>query len=111
MRYRTILQKAVSILVLAVLIAVPALALDLGEAKSSGLVGELNTGYLGAVKPAANVDKLVADINQQRKAQYQKIAKKNSTSLEAVESRAGQKAMEKTSAGAYINTGDGWRKK
>jgi uncharacterized protein YdbL (DUF1318 family) len=54
---------------------------------------------------------LVASINSKRKAHYQQIAKKNSISLQAVEVRAGQKAMEKTPAGEYINSGGGWKKK
>lgn len=93
------------------LIALPAMALDLGEAKSKGLVGETNTGYLGAVKPSSEVDALVADINAKRKAHYQKIASENGISLQAVEARAGLKAIEKTPAGEFVNTGAGWQKK
>jgi uncharacterized protein YdbL (DUF1318 family) len=93
------------------LIALPAMALDLGEAKSKGLVGETNTGYLGAVKPSSEVDALVADINAKRKAHYQKIAAENGISLQAVEARAGLKAIEKTPAGEFVNTGAGWQKK
>jgi len=91
--------------------ALPALALDLGAAKAGGLVGETNNGYLGVVKPSAEADALVADINAKRKAHYQKIAKKNGISLQAVEARAGLKAIEKTPAGEYVNTGAGWQKK
>lgn len=93
------------------LIALPAVALDLGEAKSKGLVGETNTGYLGAVKSSSEVDALVADINAKRKAHYQKIASRNGISLQAVEARAGLKAIEKTPAGEFVNTGAGWQKK
>ena len=91
--------------------ALPALALDLGEAKAKGLVGETNSGYLGAVKPSSSVNALVADINAKRKSHYQKIAKQNNISLQAVEARAGLKAIEKTPAGEYVNTGAGWQKK
>lgn len=98
-------------LVLALLFALPALALDLGEAKSKGLVGETANGYLGAVKSSSDVDALVKGINDKRKAHYEKIAKKNGISLEAVEVRAGQKAIGKTPAGQYINSGSGWEKK
>ncbi len=89
--------------------ALPAFALDLGEAKSSGLVGETNTGYIAAIKPSAEVDTLVADINSQRKVYYEKIANENGISLQAVEVRAGLKAIEKTPSGEYINTGTGWQ--
>ena len=104
-------QKALGTLALSLLMALPVFALDLGEAKSSGLVGETSSGYLAAVKPSGEVDKLIANINGKRKAHYQQIAKKNGITLQAVEVRAGQKAMEKTSAGEYINSGGGWEKK
>ena len=86
-------------------------ALDLGEAKDRGLVGETATGYVAVVKPSAEVDALVADINKRRKAQYQKIADENKISREAVEARAGQVAIEKTPAGQMVDPGSGWQKK
>jgi uncharacterized protein YdbL (DUF1318 family) len=104
-------QKTFGVFALALLMAVPALALDLGEAKSKGLVGETSSGYLAAVKDSGDVNALVNDINSQRKAHYQKIANKNNISLEAVEVRAGQKAIGKTTAGQYVNSGGGWQKK
>lgn len=98
-------------LALSMVLALNAFALDLDAAKSAGLVGETNAGYIAAIKPSTEVNALVANINSQRKAQYQKIATKNGISLEAVEVRAGQKAIEKTSPGEFINTGSGWQKK
>ncbi|MFK7975599.1 MAG: YdbL family protein [Halioglobus sp.] len=86
-------------------------ALDLNEAKAKGLVGEVNSGYLGAVKASSDVQALVDDINEKRRNYYQKIAAKNGISLRAVEVRAGQKAIEKTAKGGLINTGEGWEKK
>jgi uncharacterized protein len=103
------LSSIVGALSLSLLMALPAFALDLGEAKSSGLVGETNTGYIAAIKPSAEVDSLVADINSQRKVYYEKIANENGISLQAVEVRAGLKAIEKTPSGEYINTGTGWQ--
>jgi len=111
MKFARYLQRALGMLALSAAMALPALALDLDEAKSAGLVGETNTGYLGAVKPSAEVDALVANINAQRKVHYQDIATKNGISLEAVEARAGLKAIEKTATGDYVNTGSGWQKK
>lgn len=108
---RNTIQRLLGTLVLALGIALPAYALELGQAKQDGLVGETNTGYIAAVKSSAEVDALVADINRQRKAQYQKIAEKNAITLQAVEARAGLKAIEKTPAGEFVNTGAGWQKK
>ena len=104
-------QRTLGAMVLTLCMTVPAFALELGQAKQDGLVGETNSGYIAAVKSSADVDALVKSINGQRKAQYQKIAKENGISLEAVEARAGLKAIEKTPAGQFVNTGAGWQKK
>ena len=88
-----------------------AFALDLGTAKAQGLVGETITGYLAPVKATPEVKKLIADINAKRKAMYEKIAKRNGTSLHAVELLAGKKAIAKTPPGQFINLGKGWLKK
>ena len=111
MKLTKILQLALGTLSLSLLLIMPAQALDLGEAKSKGLVGETSTGYIAAVKPSGEVNALVKDINTQRKAHYQKIAKKNNISLQAVEARAGQKAIGKTASGQYVDSGSGWRTK
>ena len=111
MRIHPYSVSRIGILVLAMLLSLPAFALELGEAKTRGLVGETASGYLAAVKPSAEVNALVNNINAQRKAQYQKIANNNKIGLEAVEVRAGQKAMSKTPAGEYVNPGSGWQKK
>ena len=85
-----------------------AYSLDLGEAKAQGLVGETSNGYLAAVESSAEANEVVNDINSQRRVHYQAIADRNGASIEAVESVAGQKAIELTPAGQYINTGGGW---
>jgi uncharacterized protein YdbL (DUF1318 family) len=106
-----ILQYSLGIIALCLVLVTPAFAVDLGSAKSSGLVGETSSGYIAAIKPSAEVDALVSSINSQRKAQYQQIASNNGISLSAVEVRAGQKAIGKTPAGHYVNTGNGWQQK
>ncbi len=103
------IPQLLAALSLSLLMALPTSAMDLGKAKSSGLVGETNTGYIAAIKPSAEVDALVADINNQRKVHYQNIANQNGISLQAVEVRAGLKAIEKTPPGETINTGTGWQ--
>lgn len=97
--------------ILTVVASAPAWALDLDEAKTKGLVGEVNSGYLGVAKKSADVQALVDNINEKRRIYYQKIAAKNGISLRAVEVRAGQKAIEKTAKGGLVNTGEGWEKK
>jgi len=103
--------RTITAFLLATALAASAHALELGDAKSRGLVGETNTGYIAALKSSPEVDALVADINSQRRAHYQQIADKNGISLRAVEARAGLKAIEKTPEGEFVNTGAGWQKK
>ena len=107
------MNKLLSMILLAILfLSQPAYALDLGEAKARGLVGETLSGYLAPISsgdPA--VTQLVNSINDQRKQYYQDIARKNNTPLQTVEQLAGKKAIEKTPAGQFVNTGSGWRKK
>ncbi len=90
-----------------------ALALDLQTAKSQGMVGETPSGYLAPVHQAPNgeVRQLVQSINQQRKQEYNKIAQRNNTTLQAVEKLAGKQALEKTPQGQYILLNGTWNKK
>lgn len=112
MYYRNIVKRTAALaLITTALTAIPATALDLAEAKSSGAVGETRSGYLAAVKSSSEINALVADINAKRKAHYREIAAKNNISLEAVEARAGQKAIDKSAPGAYIDIGNGWETK
>ena len=90
----------------------PAWAIDLQSAKSQGLVGEKQSGYLGTVKSSSEVNALVKKVNNARKAHYEKIAKRNGTSLEVVEVLAGKKAIGKAAAGHYVQSASGsWVKK
>ena len=88
--------------------------MSLDAAKSQGLVGEDSSGYLAAVTsvPSADVEKLVASINQKRRAQYEKIAQANSIDVAAVEQLAAKKAIEKTQPGHYVRLpGGDWKRK
>ncbi len=75
------------------LFTLPASALNLGQAKSQGLVKETASGYLAVVKSSAEVNALVNKVNAGRKAEYKRIAEKRGTPLSAVEQLAGQKLM------------------
>ena len=87
-------------------------ALDLQTAKTQGLVGETPTGYLAPVQGGNNeVGQLVQSINAQRQEEYQKIAQRNNTPLQAVEQFAGKQAMEKTPGGQFILLDGAWKKK
>ncbi|HFQ90598.1 MAG TPA: DUF1318 domain-containing protein [Desulfobulbus sp.] len=107
------MRKTVILLFLVLaLVCQPAFAIDLRTAKVKGLVGETTTGYLAPVKPPSpEVAKLIKTINAKRRQHYQEIARRNGTTLRAVEVLAGKKAIEKTPPGQFIRINGSWRKK
>ncbi|MEP1171944.1 MAG: YdbL family protein [Alphaproteobacteria bacterium] len=110
---KRMMKSIVLAAVLVVALAVNAFAMDLGTAKSQGLVGERPDGYLGAVVAGrADVQALVNDINAQRRTKYQGIAQKRGTSLAAVEQFVGQKLISRADSGEYVMTPGGqWVRK
>ena len=86
-------------------------AMTLQEAKAAGYLGEQTNGYVGVVSANTEASQIADSINAQRKAEYESIASKNGTTLDAVEALAGQTAINKTPGGQYVNTGSGWQKK
>ena len=87
-------------------------ALSLEDAKSQGLVGERANGYLGLVMPGdAEAQALIKDVNQKRRQAYEEIARREGTNLSAVEMLAGEKAIQKTKPGNFVEGPGGWVKK
>jgi uncharacterized protein YdbL (DUF1318 family) len=116
MKLFSILKLSLFSLILAV--SLPLMAMDLQQAmsglnsaKTQGLVGEQSDGYLGLVTQSGDVVEIVKLINEARRAQYQRLAKDNSIALPDVEAMAGQKAIEKTQSGQYIQVNKKWAKK
>ena len=86
--------------------------LSLEEAKTKGLVGEKPNGYLGVVNPdSQEAHALTNDVNAKRRQAYQDIAARNKTQLESVEALAGQKAIQNTKAGHFVEGPGGWTRK
>jgi uncharacterized protein len=86
--------------------------LFLDEAKTQGWVGERTDGYLGAVDASrAEIQALIVDVNRKRREAYKDIAKRNRTSLTSVEALAGDKAIQNTKPGHFIEGPGGWVKK
>jgi uncharacterized protein YdbL (DUF1318 family) len=86
----------------------------LSQPKADGLIGEQANGYLGLVRTdvSADVKKLVDKTNAKRKTGYQKIARKQGTTLSEVEKVGGNTAFQKTLKGNYYRDASGaWRKK
>ncbi len=94
---------------LAVLLAVPALAGSLADARGAGHVGERLDGYVGIViaSPGADLSALVADINARRHAQYVQIAQQNGSTVQAVAALAGLKLIERAQPGEFIQSQGG----
>ncbi len=97
---------------LAMLLAAPAYALDLQEARASGTVGEKLDGYVAARSDAADVAALVAEINAKRKAEYARISKENSQPIAVVAKLAAAQIINNLDAGVYYQAADGsWKKR
>lgn len=94
MKTRILLAAIVSLLV-----ASPALALDLHSARASGVVAETPEGYIKAVKSSAEVDALVAEVNAKRMAEYTRISKQNGQSVEVVGKLAAPEIAKNAAAG------------
>ncbi len=108
----TLMKRAVSAACAALLFfGSSAYAMTLQEAKAAGLLGEQSDGYVGVVSATPEANQIAASVNTQRRAEYQVIANRNGTSLNAVETLAGQTAIKKTPGGQYVNTGGGWQTK
>ena len=78
------------------------MALTLDEARTQGRVGETFYGYLVALKTDAETEKLVTDINAERKASYQQLAKQNNVSVDDIAKLAGQKLVARAKPGEYV---------
>jgi len=89
-------------------------AIDIGDAKDQGLVGEANSGYLAAVHtPAsAEVRALIVDVNAKRKDHFEETAKKTGVRTEQVAYRFYELAVQRTAPGHYYQDANGhWKKK
>lgn len=96
------------------ILALPAWALNLDEAKHQGLVGEQADGYLGIVTsaPSAEVRQLVEGVNRKRQALYAEKARKAGVERQIMELRTGERLLKRAPAGAFIRTPDGkWVRK
>ncbi|MDH4087135.1 MAG: YdbL family protein [Nitrospira sp.] len=106
------LTSAVCVTIIWAVVTSSAFALSLDEAKANGLVGEKANGYLGAVNPAnAEAQVLIEEVNQKRRQAYEDIAKRNGTNVQAVQRLAGEKAIQNTKPGNFVEGPGGWMKK
>src|SRR5581483_2551494 len=98
----------------ALLAAAPAFALDLDQARDSGVIGERGDGLVAAVvapvRPAITM--LVDTVNRERLAAYRAAAAKDGTPLEDVQRAAGEKDIAKARLQGwyYMEPGGSWHK-
>jgi len=106
-------MKRISVaLLLAMVMAQPAWALTLDEARQSGRVGETLSGYLAARAQDSETLALTERINAGRQQQYQRVAEQNNLTTAEVASIAGQKLVSRAAAGEYVRGINGqWLKK
>lgn len=94
------------------LFALPAYALDLQEARVSGKVGELSTGYVQALESSAEVDALVAEVNNRRGVEYKRISAQNGQPVDVVAKIAAEQIINNLPAGAkYQDASGSWKTK
>ncbi len=83
-------------------------------ARSSGVIGERIDGYLGVVGSAdAEIVRKVQDINNRRRALYEKTAGETGTTVQQVARIAGEKQLaERVKSGEfYMDESGSWKKK
>jgi len=97
----------------ALLLALPASASSLDDAKAAGHLGEQADGYVGLPPGAPNSAKTLADeVNGKRSKRYAQIATKRDTSPAAVAALAGKKLVDRAPAGQWVQNAAGkWVKK
>lgn len=88
------MKKFAACLLATLIFSASALANPLDDARQKGYVVEMPNGYIKAAPGApADIGKLVREINQKRKAVYQKIAEKHGISAEQVGAESYRKRM------------------
>lgn len=101
-----------SLFAFALMAAIPAMAMSLDQARSSGLVGEKLDGYVGVVKASPDASSVAADVNAKRKTEYEKISKQNGQPASVVGKVAAEQIINGLPSGSYYQSPSGsWVKK
>lgn len=99
-------------LILTVITALPAFALDLQSARAAGSVGETTKGYVAVIKSSPDVEELVATVNAKRKQEYTRISQANGQSVDVVAKVAAEQIINNLDAGSLYQAADGsWKKR
>ena len=92
------------------MMAGPAFALDLHEARHAGMVAEKLDGYVAVLKGGAEVEALAKDVNAKRKLEYVRISKENKQPIDVVAKVAAEQIIKKLEPGEFYQAADGsWK--
>jgi len=104
--------RFLTILALLLMLALPAYALDLHDARNAGLIGETPEGYVEAIRKGEEVIALVNEINDKREQEYIRISKENGQPVAVVGKIAAEKIINNLEPGNYYQGPDGeWKKR
>jgi hypothetical protein len=111
-RATTFLRTVALLFALLMATTVSAFALDLETARSSGLIGEVDSGYI-AIPPGAGAEAqpLVGTVNQERRAAYAEIAAKNGISIDLAGQRTFEKRYPAFPVGTWVRIQGKWSRK
>lgn len=94
------------------IMAFPAWALDLHEARRNGQIGERLDGYVEALSQSPGVVALVSDVNAKRRQEYARIAQTKGQTADIVAGLAAQEIIGGLPPGSmYQAPGGGWKKR
>ena len=109
------MKKSPLVILSALFMALPlsaAFALSLQEARSTGQVGEGNNGYVVALQTTPETQRLVADVNAKRRAEYGRISQSNGQTVDTVAKLAAGQIVKQLEAGnSYQDASGSWIKK
>jgi uncharacterized protein YdbL (DUF1318 family) len=92
--------------------AMPALALDLHTARSTGQIGEKTDGYVSAIAKSEEVAALAREVNNKRREEYARISKENGQPVDVVAKLAAQQIIGSLPAGSsYQDESGSWKKR
>ncbi|MWV54311.1 YdbL family protein [Chlorobium phaeovibrioides] len=111
-RLQTIFVRLSAVMLLVVAMTASASALDLDAARAKGLAGEVDNGLLAVPPGASNeAEPVIAAINNQRRAEYAKIAAQNNLGLQVVGTMMFQKIYPRLPAGTWVQIQGTWKQK
>ncbi|MCE9684796.1 YdbL family protein [Shewanella sp. AS16] len=106
------MKSRLLLLAAGLLLSLNAFAMSLQEAKAMGYLGEQLNGYLGLVQANSEAKAVMDEVNAKRRAHYEIIAKKNKISIDDVARLAGEKAINASGKGNYVQDASGkWIKR